>query len=190
MLNRQSLLVALLCGLGVMSALEGAKSSQNAEAAPESAQAFTGQVKGNRVRLRLNADRDSAIIDELERGQLIAVVGSEDEFYEVLPPKGTRVYVFRTYILDNRIEGNRVNVRLQPALDAPVIAQLNHGDYVHGEISSLNNKWIEIPPPKIHAFMWPKNLLKMLGAPTTYQKWKSAGRGHASGQFCLRRSAS
>ncbi len=163
MSNKWGLAVALVCGLGAGGALQATEPAQKAQVAQANAQSFTGQIKGNRVRMRLHADRDSAIIDELERGQLVAVVGEDEEFYEVLPPQGTRAYVFRTYILDNRVEGNRVNVRLQPGLDAPVIAQLNDGDYVHGEVSQLNNKWIEIPPPATTRFYVAKEFVENVG---------------------------
>lgn len=53
-------------------------------------------------------------------------------------------------MLDNTIEGNRVNVRLEPNLEAPIIAQLNAGDKIEGQISALNSKWYEITPLTPH----------------------------------------
>ena len=164
MCKKWGLMAALACGVVTLGGLEAAEQPTNKmQTAQADSQSFTGQIKGNRVRMRLHADRDSAIIDELERGQLVAVVGTEEEFYEILPPKGTRAYVFRTYVLDNRIEGNKVNVRLQPSLDAPVIAQLSDGDYVQGEVSLLNNKWIEIPPPASTRFYVAKEFIERAG---------------------------
>lgn len=163
MFKKWGLIAALVCGLGATSIIDAAETAKKSPATQTNAQSFTGQIKGNRVRMRLHADRDSAIVDELERGQLVAVVGSDEEFYEILPPKGTRAYVFRTYVLENRIEGNRVNVRLQPSLDAPVIAQLSDGDYVQGEVSTLNNKWIEIAPPSSTRFYIAKEFIENAG---------------------------
>jgi hypothetical protein len=125
--------------------------------------AFTGKVVKNKVRLRHQPNLDSPILKELNQGDLLVVVGETEDFYAVQPPSGTKGYVFRTYILDNVVEANRVNVRLEPDVEAPVIGQLSAGDKVDGTVHSKNNKWIEIAPPANTRFFVSKDYVEKLG---------------------------
>lgn len=124
---------------------------------------FTGRLTRNKVRMRLQPSLDAPILRELSRDDLLIVVDEVDEFYAVLPPKDVKAYVFRTFVLDNVIEGNHVNVRLEPALEAPIIAQLNNGDSIEGTVSSLNNKWLEIAPPASSRFYVCKEYIEKIG---------------------------
>jgi hypothetical protein len=126
---------------------------------------FTGKVKGKKVRLRANADLESRVIKELSRNDLIVVCGEKGDFYAVEPPAGSKAYVFRSFVLDGVVEGNRVNVRLEPSLDAPIIGHLNSGDRIKGVISSLNNKWYEISPPAGTRFYVAKEFITSIGGP-------------------------
>jgi hypothetical protein len=126
---------------------------------------FTGKVKRKKVRLRSNADLESRVVKELNLGELLIVNGKKGDFYSVEPPAGTKAYVFRSFVLDGVVEGNRVNVRLEPSLDAPVIGHLNNGDHIKGAISSLNNKWYEISPPSGTRFYVAKEFIESIGGP-------------------------
>lgn len=110
-------------------------------------QPFTGRLTKNRVRVRVQPSFDGANIKELNQGQLVVVVGETDDFYAIKPLADMKAYVFRTYVLDNVIEGTKVNIRLKPDLEAPIIAQLNSGDKVDGHLYVGNNKWLEIAIP-------------------------------------------
>ena len=125
--------------------------------------AFTGKVKKNKVRLRLLPNLDSPIIKELTQGDMLIVLGETEDFYAVQPPSGLKSYVFRTYVLDNVIEATRVNVRLEPDTEAPIIAQLHSGDAIEGNISALNSKWLEIEPPTSARFYIAKDYIEKLG---------------------------
>ena len=124
---------------------------------------FTGKVKAKKVRLRANADLDSRVVKELNRNDLVVILGEKGDFYAVEPPQGSKAYVFRSFVLDGVVEGNRVNVRLEPSLDAPVIGHLNSGDRIKGVISSLNNKWYEISPPAGTRFFVAKEYIDSIG---------------------------
>lgn len=126
---------------------------------------FTGKIKRQKVRLRVSPDLESRVVKELGRSDLLLVVGEKGDFYAVEPPSGTKAYVFRSFVLDGVVEGNRVNVRLEPSLEAPVIAHLNSGDHIKGVISSLNNKWFEIAPPSDARFYVAKELVESIGGP-------------------------
>jgi hypothetical protein len=110
-------------------------------------QPFTGIVRGSNVRVRLHPDLEGHIVQQLNKDDLVLVRGEEGSFWEVEPPTKLKAYVFRSFILDNVVEGSRVNVRLEPSLEAPVIAHLNSGDKVEGVPSAANSKWLEIDAP-------------------------------------------
>jgi hypothetical protein len=126
---------------------------------------FTGKVLANKVRVRSKADTDSHIIRQLTKGNLLLITGEEGDFWALQPPKETKAYVFRTYVLDGVVEANRVNVRLEPHIDAPIIAQLNIGDMVKGNVCPMNHKWLEIEPPSEAKFFISKEFIAQAGGP-------------------------
>jgi hypothetical protein len=127
---------------------------------------FTGKIKGRKVRMRLQPDLDSKIIKELSRNEMITVIGERGDFWAIEAPAEIKGYVFRSFILDNVVEGNRVNVRLEPSLDAPIIAHLNSGDKIKDAvISPINPKWLEIAPPKSTHFYIVKEYVEYAGGP-------------------------
>lgn len=132
--------------------------------------AFTGKVAGSHVRLRLEANLDSPIIKELSRDDMLLIDGEENGFYAVVPTQDTKAYIFRTYVLDNIVEGSNVNVRLFPSRDGIVVGQLNTGDRVDGKISNLNNKWLEIQAPKDLRFYIASEYVTKAGGPDLIAK--------------------
>lgn len=131
--------------------------------ARDNSKSFTGRVTRDRVRLRLSSSTDSPIIKELKRGDMFLVTGEEEDFYAIKPLNGTKAYVYRTYVLDGVVEGNKVNVRIEPHLEAPVIGQLNMGDRVKGKISEKNSKWLEIDPPEASRFYISADFVEKIG---------------------------
>lgn len=135
--------------------------------APKSAvhafEPFTGKITANKVRLRSGPDLESKIIQELNKDELLIVTGEQNGFYAVEPLKGMKGYVFRSYILDNIVEGTKVNVRLEPTLEAPILAQLQTGERIEGTISAQNQKWLEIDLPKQTRFYVAKEYILSIG---------------------------
>ncbi|KAF3363406.1 hypothetical protein PHSC3_000015 [Chlamydiales bacterium STE3] len=149
----------IFCCIGQMS-FAAAESSPNATTFSP----FTGKVISNKVRLRNQPNLDGQIIKELKKGDLFVVLGELEDFYAVQPPTDIKAYVFRTFVLDNQIEGNNVNVRLGPDLESPIIAKLSSGDHVDGvTTSSINNKWFEITPPSSARFYIAKEYIEKIG---------------------------
>ena len=124
---------------------------------------FTGRISKNKVRMRAQPTLDASVIRELSKGDMLIVAGESDDFYTVLPPMGSKAYIFRTFVLDNVVEGTKVNVRLEPNVDSPIIAQLNTGDKVNGIVSPLNSKWLEIPMPSTARFYVAKEYIEKIG---------------------------
>jgi uncharacterized protein YgiM (DUF1202 family) len=124
---------------------------------------FTGKICRNKVRLRLQPNVESDIVRELTRHEMLLIVGEQNGFYAVQAPANIKAYVFRTFILDSAVEGRRVNVRLKPDTESPVIAQLNAGDKVKGAVCASNGKWMEIEPPSAVKFYVAKEFVERAG---------------------------
>lgn len=131
----------------------------------ESFKPFTGRVAANKVRLRVQPDLESHIFRQVSKNDLLLIVGEEGDFYAVQPPKDAKAYVFRSYILDNVVEASRVNVRLEPHVDGPIIGQLQAGDKVQGQVCAMNHKWMEIAPPPSTRFFVSKEFIVNAGGP-------------------------
>ncbi len=140
--------------------------SATSSSPPASFQPFTGKITRNNVRLRLQPNLDGIIVKELNRHDMVIVLGEKDDFYLVQPSSDIKGYVFRTFVLDGVVEGNRVNVRLEPNTEAPIVGQLNTGDKVEGSISPLNSKWLEIALPKNASFYICKEYVENIGDPS------------------------
>lgn len=134
-----------------------------AEKAPVLQEPFTGKIIGKRVRMRLEPSVESQIIQELPEGEMVIVSGVQNDFYSVIPPKNFKGYVFRTYVIDDVVEGNHVNVRSEPSLEAPVLAQLNRGDKIEGHISPANNKWLQVRLPQEVKFFVATEFVEKVG---------------------------
>ncbi len=124
---------------------------------------FTGKINKNKVRIRLQPTYDAPVLRELMRNDLVLVVGETDDFYAIQPPEGTKGFVFRTFILDGVVEGNRVNVRTKPDLEAPVILQLQSGEKIEGTTDPQNPKWLTIRLPASAQFYVAKDFLEKVG---------------------------
>lgn len=163
-MRRAALYLAMLCSSSLCLADEPAAETTVNTATPF--KPFTGKITRNKVRMRLKPSLDAPILKELCHEDMVIVIGESDEFYAVKPPPEMKAYVFRTFVLDNVVEGNRVNVRLDPDTEAPVIAQLNAGDHVQGAVSPLNSKWLEIDPPDSTKFFVCKEYVSNIGDPS------------------------
>jgi uncharacterized protein YgiM (DUF1202 family) len=143
--------------------------NQSAKADSTQIEPFTGKIIGNKVRMRTQPDLDGKVVKELSKGDLLIITGENNGYYAIQPPKGTKGYVFRSYILDNVVEGSRVNVRLEPSLDAPVMGQLKGGERVNGVISKANAKWLEIDSPPSARFYVAKEYVQSVGTVAVFE---------------------
>ncbi len=160
------MLSRVACLLVLTAAIHAAPTPAKTESAPKSTfKSFTGKLTNNKVRIRAKADLESPIIRQMSKNDHLLIIGEEGEFFAIEPLKDTKAYVFRSYILDNVVEANRVNVRLEPHVDAPIIGQLKAGDKVLGAVCSLNHKWLEITPPKGSRFFVAKEFVANVGGP-------------------------
>lgn len=124
---------------------------------------FTGKIIGSKVRMRTEPNLESHVVCETRSGQLFAVNGEEIDYYAIKPKKGMKGYIFRTLVLDDVVEGDRVNVRLYPDIEAPIVAQLNTGDRIEAVVSDVNNKWLEVDLPETSHFYIAQEYVENIG---------------------------
>jgi hypothetical protein len=163
----------LVCAVPLMGEPIDKPSAQKLEAFKP----FTGKIVASKVRLRAKPDLDSHIVRQMNKGELVLVVEDVQDFWAIQPPLGTKAYVFRSYVLDNVVEANHVNVRLEPHVDAPILTQLQAGEKVEGAVCAMNQKWLEINPPARARFYISKEFVSHAGGPdyfTSMEKRKSA----------------
>jgi len=140
------------------------------EAPPQEIEPFTGKIIGSRVRMRLNPTLDGPILSELSSNDLVIVTGQIDDFYTVKPNASWKGYIYRAYVLDNIVEANNVNLRLEPNTNAPVLAQLQQGDHITGALCPDNNKWLEVELPESVCFYIAKTYITNAGDVSLYHK--------------------
>lgn len=124
---------------------------------------FAGKVTGSKVRMRIGADLDSPIFTQLNKGDLLLIAGEKNNFYAVVPPENTKFYIFSSYIVDNTVEAHRVNIRLNPNLEAPIVGRLQNKTKIEGQALPNNPKWIAIAPPNNVFFYVSKDYIKKVG---------------------------
>lgn len=126
---------------------------------------FTGKIIGNHVRMRINPDLDSHVVSELKKDEYVVVTGEKDGFYAVETPANLKAYIFRGFIIDDVVEGDRVNIRLSPDREGPIIGHYSTGQYINGAICEENNKWLEINAPQDTRFYIAKEYVEYAGKP-------------------------
>ncbi|MBN1914842.1 MAG: hypothetical protein JW769_03015 [Parachlamydiales bacterium] len=124
---------------------------------------FTGKISANKVRIRLEPNLESFVIRTGNKNDLILIVGEQENFWAIKPPQDVKAYIYRTYILDGVIEANRVNIRLSPNNEAPIIGKLSQGEKIQGSILEENPKWLEIEPPNNVSFYISKDYVTFAG---------------------------
>ena len=141
----------LLCCVALQ-ASDNPQVPQQSESHPKS-YPFTGKIIGSHVRMRTRPDLESCIVRELVKGDYVLITGEKGDFYTVQAPNDLKSYIFRGFVVDNTVQGERVNVRIAPNREAPVIAHYNMGDAVEGSISETDTMWLEINTPE-HAHFY------------------------------------
>jgi len=155
------------CAQGNVWAAHGPQTKTQIKAAPVKAApvretAFTGATVREKVRLRLQPDLNAKVVKDLGRGELLLIVGEDNSFYRVKPDFDQRAYVYAKYVNDGKISGERVNVRLQPDLESPILIQMATGDQVVATAPASGN-WLEITIPDSVVFYVAKEYVEKVG---------------------------
>lgn len=127
------------------------------------ADAFTGKVNIHCAALRIAPTADALAIAECERSQLVKILGTEGDFYQVSPPEGLKAYIASRYIHDQRVQGERVNLRARPNTESTILGQVNTGDEIHTRALPQISEWVEVPFPAQRKIYIRKELVTRVG---------------------------
>nr|WP_317413920.1 SH3 domain-containing protein [uncultured Solibaculum sp.] len=104
-----------------------------------------GRVTATSLRVREAPTTDSAVIDGLQQGDIVTIVGTQSGWYQVRLPDGRLGFVSALYIeiqppttvvtRTGYITGDRVRVRQSAGTNSTILEHVNRGDTVtvHGE---------------------------------------------------------
>lgn len=140
--------------LAVMSSgawAQDAKSGQEKTSFEKRAFPFEGDVTVERLNVRMfpKSDQTSIITSVLGLGDKVTVVAEKDEYYQILPPKGSLVFVTAKNIKRDGEKGTAttadVPVRLDSRVNADVLCTLKEGETV--KVSGEHMGWLKIEAP-------------------------------------------
>lgn len=112
---------------------------------------FEGEITAERLNVRMfpRADGQSIISSVLTAGDKVVVVGEKDDYYQIMPPRGSSVWVTGRNIRRDGESGvvtaNDVPVRLDSRINADAVAVLKEGEAV--KIVGENMGWYKIASP-------------------------------------------
>lgn len=109
------------------------------------------RVARTNVNLRAKPMLIVEVAGQVQAGAILNVKSSREDWIEVEVPHEIGVWVSRSYVKDDKITGNNVNIRAGPGMNFSVIGQLNEGESV--EIMESYGDWLKIAP-KPQCSLW------------------------------------
>jgi hypothetical protein len=141
-------------GLAVLSAgafAQDVKSGEAKVAFEKKSYPYEGEVTVERLNVRMfpKNDQTSIITSVLGLGEKVVVVAEKDEYFQILPPKNSTVWVIAKNIKRDGDKGtatvNEIPVRLDSRVNADVLCVLKEGDAV--KVSGEHMGWLKIEAP-------------------------------------------
>ena len=112
---------------------------------------YEGEVTVERLNVRMfpKNDQTSIITSVLGLGEKVMVVAEKDEYFQILPPRGSIVWVASKNIKRDGEKGtataNEIPVRLDSRVNAEVLCTLKEGDTV--KVAGEHMGWLKIEAP-------------------------------------------
>ncbi len=132
---------------------------------------YTAEIVAHDVNVRAGSHLNYEIITQLNKGELVLVVGDRRGWKKIKMPEGALCWVSERYVKDNVVIGNRVNIRAGAGLKFNVLCQLNRDHVVNVKKISDDGQWLGIEPPE-HAYAWiKKDFIKYKGKPEVYEAY-------------------
>ncbi len=127
-----------------------------------------GEIAVERLNVRMfpKSDQQSIITTVLGQGEKVTIVGEKDDFYQILPPRGSTAWVFGRNVKRDGASGvataSDVPVRLDSRVNADVVATLKQGEAV--KVVAEHMGWFKIEAPAAVKYFVGKKYVKA-GAP-------------------------
>lgn len=145
------LAVAGLAGMVAGLPAQDVKSGTEKVAFEKKSYPYEGEVTVERLNVRMfpKNDQTSIITSVLGLGEKVTVLAEKDEYYQILPPKGSTVWVASRNIKREGDQGvatsNDIPVRLDSRVNADVLCTLKEGDAV--KVVGDHMGWLKIEAP-------------------------------------------
>ena len=104
------------------------------------------RVTGSRVNLRAKPGLNFEVVGQSERDAILLAKTFQTEWVEVIPPSGTKAYVYSAMVRDNLVAVDELNVRSGPGINYSPIGRLKRNMLVV-VTGSFGDEWLEIDAP-------------------------------------------
>jgi uncharacterized protein YgiM (DUF1202 family) len=145
------LAVMALAGMSAGAVAQDVKGGEAKVAFEKKSYPYEGEVTVERLNVRMfpKSDQTSIITSVLGLGEKVTVVAEKDEYYQILPPKNSIVWVTGKNIKRDGEKGvaaaNDVPVRLDSRINADVLCTLKEGESV--KVVGEHMGWLKIEAP-------------------------------------------
>lgn len=145
------LAVVGLAGFTAAGTAQDVKSGEQKVAFEKRSYPYEGEVTVERLNVRMfpKSDQTSIITSVLGLGEKVTVVAEKDEYYQILPPRGSIVWVTAKNIKRDGDKGvataNELPVRLDSRVNAEILCTLKEGDGV--KVVGEHMGWLKIEAP-------------------------------------------
>lgn len=106
---------------------------------------FVGKSKGAHINVRSGGNLNYEVLTRLEDGQEVIVLREVLGWFEILPPEGVCLWIHQSFVKDNQIMTDSVNIRSRPSLESSVNAQMSRGETIEPILQE--GEWLKIKPP-------------------------------------------
>ena len=150
-MTKWSLAVVALAAMCAGAVAQDAKGGAEKVAFEKKSYPYEGEVTVERLNVRMfpKNDQTSIITSVLGLGEKVTVVAEKDEYYQILPPKNSIVWVTGKNIKRDGEKGvataSEVPVRLDSRINADVLCTLKEGDSV--KVVGEHMGWLKIEAP-------------------------------------------
>ena len=104
------------------------------------------RVTGSRVNLRARPGLNYEVVGQAGRDDVLLARTFQTEWVEILPPAGTKAYVYASMIRDNMVAVEELNVRSGPGVNYSAIGRLKQNMLVVVK-GTFGDEWLEIDAP-------------------------------------------
>ncbi|MDA3799046.1 MAG: SH3 domain-containing protein [Kiritimatiellae bacterium] len=111
------------------------------------------KVNADNVNIRAGADSNKEVIAQASYDDILYTAGKDEsgKWYRILPPQGTKLYVHKEFIKDNKVLVKKLNVRSGPGINYTTITAIPRGQSVN--VIEQRNDWLAITPPE-NSYLW------------------------------------
>jgi len=111
------------------------------------------KVNGDNVNLRAGADSNKEVVCQASYDDILYAAGKDEsgKWFRVLPPKGTKLYVYEKLIQDGKVSVKTLNVRSGPGINYTKMGEVLRGQDV--KVIDQRNEWLAIVPPD-NCYLW------------------------------------